>query len=310
MRFDEFFEKFYEEYAKIHHSIGWLSTDRMMHRKFLQPILGPRLLRDIQRVFREMLRQDLAKSYVNRVRALLHKVFAEAVKTYGYLSVNPVSSVRPFEEDPFEAPHLKAEEAAKLLQWADTHSYGLAFHLAVQLGLREGEVLGLRWDAIDLDTRSITVKRKWNKKVAVMDQFTKGRGIRHLGIYPDGLLDRLREQRTRFPSAAFVACRLDGSRLCPMQRTRALKRGIKETGIKRITFHGLRHTFATIYMQRGGDLYDLQLVMGHQSARTTERYRHRDPEYMKSKCNVFDLYAAYSPPKTENQVLRLVRGSS
>lgn len=287
----------------------------MMHRKYLSPFLRSKLLRDIhpldiQRVFQEMLKQGLAKSYANRVRALLHKVFAEAVKTYRYLAYNPVSSVRPFKEDPFEAPHLKAADAAKFLQWADTHPYGMAFHLATQLGLREGEVLGLKWDAVELDTRSITVKRKWNKKVGVMDEFTKGRNIRYLGIYPDGLLDRLKEHRALYPDAEFVACRPNGLMLCPMQLQRALIRGIKETGIARTTFHGLRHSFATLYMQNGGDLYDLQLLMGHQSARTTERYRHRDPEYMKAKCNVFDLYSAYSPPKTENQVLRLVSGSA
>ncbi len=309
--FDEFFEKFIEDYAKVHHSAGWLMTDRLMNEKYLRPTLGPRQLRDIhpvdvQRVMREMLKQGRAKSYANRVRALLHKVFTEAVKTYRYLAINPVSSVRPFKEDPFEAPHLKSQDAMKLLRWADTHPYGIAFHLAIQLGLREGEVLGLQWDAVDLENRSITIRRKWNKKTAIMDEFTKGRSIRYLGIYPDGLLERLREQKASHPSATFVACRPDGTRLCPMQLTRALQKGIKEADTDRVTFHGLRHTFATLYMQNGGDLYDLQLLMGHQSARTTERYRHRDPEYMKSKCNVFDLYSAETPPKREFTELKLV----
>jgi len=312
MTFDEFFKKFYEEYAVIHHSKGWLTTDVMMNKKYLSPILGPKLLReihplDVQRVMQEMLKRGLAKSYANRVRALLHKVFSEAVKTYRYLSVNPVSSVRPYKEDPFEAPHMKSEEAIKLLRWADSHPYGIAFHLATQLGLREGEVLGLKWDAIDLDTRSITVKRKWNKKVSTMDEFTKGRNIRYLGIYPDGLLHRLKEQRKRYPHSEFVVCNSNGDMASPMQIIHALKHGVAATKIERVTFHGLRHTFATLYMQNGGDLYDLQLLMGHQSARTTERYRHRDPEYMKSKCNIFDLYSAQTPPKAEASVLKLVR---
>src|SRR4051812_12523583 len=50
MTFGEFFEKFFEEYAMVHHSEGWRSTDRLMFQKYLNPILGRRLLRDIHPV--------------------------------------------------------------------------------------------------------------------------------------------------------------------------------------------------------------------------------------------------------------------
>ncbi len=72
-------------------------------------------------------------------------------------------------------------------------------------------------------------------------------------------------------------------------------------------------------MQNEGDLYDLQLLMGHQSAKTTERYRHRDPEYIRSRCDVFSLYdedrstqvsSAQTPPAAEKVVLRLVSSDS
>lgn len=313
MTYDEFFEKFFDEYAKVHHSPGWQNTDRLIHQRYVSPVLGRRLLRDvhpldIQRVLQEMLKLGLAKSYANRVRVLVHKVFNEAVRTYRYLPFNPVSSVKPFKEDPYEAPHLKQEEAISLLRWSDSHRYGLGIHLALQLGLREGEVLGLKWDVIDLQTRSITIKRKWNKKTKMLDEFTKGRNIRYLGIYPDGLLQRLKEQRERYPRSEFVVCDSEEKPLTAMQLIHTLRLGIKATGVPWVTIHGLRHTYATLYMQNGGDLYDLQLLMGHQSAKTTERYRHRDPEYMKSRCNVFDLYSAQTPPAEQKAVLRLVRG--
>lgn len=314
MTFGDFFEKFFEEYAKVHHSAGWQVSDLTMYRKYIQPILGVRQLReihsiDIQRVLQEMLRMDLSKTYANRVRVLMHKVFNEAMKTYRYVAYNPVSSVKPFKEDPYEAPHLKQEEASTLLRWADRHPYGLALHLAVQLGLREGEILGLKWDAVDLSTRSICIKRKWNKKTKLLDEFTKGKNIRFLGIYPDGLLDRIRAHRERYPDSEFVVCDARSKMLTAMQIIHALRLGIKATGIPWVTVHGLRHTFATLYRQNGGDLYDLQLLMGHQSARTTEGYLHRDPIYMRRKCDVFDLYSAETPPKTEEAVLRLIRSA-
>jgi integrase len=183
------------------------------------------------------------------------------------------------------------------------------------LGLREGEVCGLMWDAVDLDQRMFAVRRKYQKKISVLEEFTKGKKIRTLGIYPDALLERMRNQRSLFPRSDFVVCRPQGEMVTPMQLIVLLQNGIKATGISRVTFHGLRHTFATLYMQSGGDLYDLQKIMGHEDVSTTERYRHTDPEYLRLKCGVLNLYeksettqvsSAQIPPKTEKPVLRLV----
>lgn len=320
---DEFFEKWFHDYACVHHSKGWQRSDRRMYERFVGPTIGKYLLRevqpvDIQRVLREMLRAEKAASYANRVRTMLHKMFNEAVRTYRYLIYNPVSAVRPLKEDPYVASSFSAAEAKELLRWADGERYGIALHLALQLGLREGEIIGLKWDAIDFQTRSLSVRRKWDKNLKVLDEFVKGKKVRTLGIYPDGLLERLKLQRARFPESEFVVCQPDLSSVSAMQVIHTLKRGIAARGLKRVTVHGLRHTFASLYMQNGGDLYDLQKVMGHQSAVTTERYRHTDPEYLKKKCNIFDLYSgppkepssAQIPPKAEKPQLRLVGGES
>jgi integrase len=309
---NDYFEKWFDEYAKVHHSPGWQTTDVQLYRDYIKPIIGLRLLRDIQpvdiqRVMRNMIDQGLSAAYANRVRQMMSKMFTEAVKTYRYLNYNPVYSVRPFKEVPKKTSSLSQDEATTLLLWADGEKLGLAIHLGLNLGLREGEIVGLKWDAIELKQRRIEVRRKWERKCGILEEFTKGKGQRILGIYPDGLLERLRQQRERNPKSDFVIVNETGGMINWMQLTRLLKRGVKITQIRPVTMHGLRHTFASLYMENGGDLYDLQKIMGHQDVSTTERYRHTDPEYLRRKCQVTDLYSTQTPPKTGGTILKLVR---
>ena len=320
---DAYFDKWIRDYATYRHSAGWLLSDRSMYGKYIQPILGLRLLReiqpvDVQRIVNEMRKSGRSEAYANQVRQLLHKMFNEAVKTDRYVMYNPVSAIKPFRPAQKSVVILNGEEAQMLLRWADTQVLGLGIHLALGLGMREGEVCGLQWDAIDLQCRTLDVRRKWQKKVSVLEDFAKGKKIRSLGIYPDDLLTRIRNQRNRFPDAEFVVCRPDQSMVTPMQLIRLLRLGVKATGIRKVTFHGLRHTYASLYMQSGGDLYDLQKILGHEAISTTERYRHTDPDYLRKKCGVLDLYqgekpamtqanSAQTPPKAEKPVLKLVR---
>jgi len=299
----------------IHHSPGWQISDRQMFKDYVTKSLGSRLLKDIrpvdiQRILREVHLQGRSASTTNRVRQLMNKMFNEAVETHRYISFNPVRSVRKLKENPKVTPHLSRDHATKLLEWARKHPLGVALQLGLQLGLREGEIVGLKWDAINLSRRELIVQRKWEKKSKRLEEFPKGKKIRVLGIYPDGLLEALNGQRTRFPNAEFVVSDSNGQRVEPHQLIHVLAQGVIDTGIRRISMHGLRHTFASLYMQSGGSLYDLQKLMGHTSIGTTERYRHTDPEYMKERCNVFDLYrsSAQIPPKIATGGLRVIEG--
>jgi integrase len=169
MTLDEYFEKWME------------CSDRQMHIKYISPLLGQWLIKeiqppDIQRVLNAMVSKGLAKSYANRVRQMLHKIFNEAVKTDRYLIFNPVSAVKPYKEIEKPISTLNRDEAFQLLRWADQQELGLGIHLALGLGLREGEVSGLMWDAVDLgEQRSLAVRRKYQKKISVLEEFTKGK---------------------------------------------------------------------------------------------------------------------------------------
>ena len=120
MTLDDYFSKWFEEYAKHHHSPGWQTTDQSMYRLHIKPLLGQRMLRDIhavdiQRVLGAMKNKGQAASSANRIRQLMSKMFTEAVRTYRYLTFNPVSAVRPYKETPKQIEYLREDEAKRLM---------------------------------------------------------------------------------------------------------------------------------------------------------------------------------------------------
>ena len=153
---------------------------------------------------------------------------------------------------------------------------------AVCTGMRAGELLGLRWEDVDLESRLITVRRSYDKP-------TKTGAIRHVPVL-DPLLPVLREWRLMNP----LPCVFPGQTGRPQGPSarvlqEILKRCLRraelvpggkqaEAPYERITFHDLRHTFASHWVWRGGDLFRLQKVLGHKNVQMTQRYAHLAPE--------------------------------
>jgi integrase len=152
---------------------------------------------------------------------------------------------------------------------------------AVYTGMREGELAGLRWEDVDFEKRLITVQRSY-------DGPTKGDDVRYVPIL-DALLPILRGWRLKNPLRVVFP----GQSGKPLGRSarvfqEVLHRVLERAGLPKverrgkerpaIVFHDLRHTFASLWMMNGGDLFRLQRILGHKSAAMTTRYAHLAPE--------------------------------
>jgi integrase len=175
------------------------------------------------------------------------------------------------------------EEIDRVLRAAKVE--GDAIHMlylaALATGMRAGELAGLEWQHVNLDARLIMVQRSFAGP-------TKSGHARPVPIL-DTLLSDLREWRLRHPGR-FVFTNRDGGMLDKSARAfqeilhRVLDRAAfpsetKANGRVRryVTFHGLRHTFASHWMMNGGDVFKLQQILGHQSMAMTLRYAHLAP---------------------------------
>ena len=150
------------------------------------------------------------------------------------------------------------------------HPHGLALSLGLILGLRRGEICGLRWEDIDFESKKLDIRNQRQRMAdgTVIDCPPKSAtSCRPLPI-PAPLLAQLRAAR-----------QLSGY-ICPLSPSgldAAHRRLVHRLGLPYIPLHGLRHTMATSCIRHGGDMRALQAILGHASyATTANRYTHPD----------------------------------
>ncbi|MBN8609630.1 MAG: site-specific integrase [Deltaproteobacteria bacterium] len=161
------------------------------------------------------------------------------------------------------------------------------YAMALYTGMREGELVRLRWSNVDLDRRLILVSESFNGP-------TKSGELRHVPIL-DPLLPILRQWSKEHPGTLLFTNR-DGNPIQESARIfqEVLVRVLDAAGFERpvvdenapvrrrrqhaICFHDLRHTFASHWVLSGGDIYRLQRILGHANVQMTMRYAHLAPD--------------------------------
>lgn len=216
------------------------------------------------------------KSVLNYV-GLLHSIFEHAQRR-GWASANPCKLVdKPSLPDDHEIRFLDTAELEALLRAVPDDRLGpteRALYLtAAMTGLRQGELLALRWLDIDWLAGRVRVRRNF-----VRGQFGTPKTLRSSRSVP--LADRVaaaleaHSRRSAYQADDdLVFCHPDTGR--PLDRSKLLKRfkaALMAAGARAITFHGLRHTFGTRMAAAGVPMRTLQEWMGHRDFKTTLRY--------------------------------------
>ena len=182
---------------------------------------------------------------------------------------------------------LTPGEVGVLLETAEGNYYYPVFYTAVSSGLRQAELLGLRWRDIDLDMLSISVSLVLYKRrgVCVFKEPKTAHSRRRVAMTPK-LASYLREYRTErewlcrglgkslalddlvFPS-------IEGRPLDPCVLSHNFTRIVKKAGLENVRFHDLRHTFASLMLLRGAKPKVISEALGHASvAFTMDVYSH------------------------------------
>ena len=210
---------------------------------------------------------------VNRDISIVSALFKWA-KSLGYCESNPAREVARYSEKGREREtHLTAEEARALVK-AATGELRPLLVCALSTGMRRGEILSLSWQAVDFERGTITVE-------ASKEKSGKGRVVPMTDDLAT-VLRTLRSQRRVF--------RMDRDDLVFMRETgkpwklTALRRAFEQARMvlpeekqSEVTFHTLRHTAASLMVQRGAALFDVSKILGHSSLQMTMRYAHFAP---------------------------------
>lgn len=167
------------------------------------------------------------------------------------------------------------DDIRQYLAALDHHRHGLALSLGIVLGLRRGEICGLRWSDIDFSEAVLHVRNQRQRLASgeIVDCPPKSAtSVRSIPI-PANLLLQLRSRR----QIGGYVCSISPSGLDAAHR--ALVRSLQ---LPYIPLHGLRHSMATACIRHGGDMRCLQSLLGHASYSTTaNRYTHPDRDMLR-----------------------------
>ncbi|MFI6899106.1 tyrosine-type recombinase/integrase [Streptomyces sp. NPDC050256] len=214
----------------------------------------------------------LTLAYVHSVlkSALEHAVREEEIPR------NVARNVRTGTPRPRRFEPLTADEARKFLAAANGHRLQPLFELALHTGLRKGELLGLRWEDIDLagGTASIrrTLQRTNSGGLTALPTKTKS-SERRIALPTPCLRsleqhrDRQRKEReaagTDWKDSGYIFTCLDGAPIEGSTLTRHFNTLLRQARLRRIRFHDLRHSAATLLLEQGVELVVIKELLGH-----------------------------------------------
>lgn len=239
----------------------------------LIPFFGARKLKTIDYALcKSYLAQKVAEGRLsNRTIGyhvmVLSMIFKEAIKE-GYLKANPCQYVERPKAVKKEFRILSAEELQKFLENVNLN-YRIIFLVAALTGLRQGEVLGLTWDCLDLKEGTLTVKHSLYKGKPVEPKTEKAKRTISLPSY---LVSELRKHKLQSkPNALNLV--FTNSANNPINDRNLYKReflpALERAGLPRVRFHDLRHGYASYCLALGQDLASVSHRLGHASVTTT-----------------------------------------
>ena len=273
------------------------SYERLM-RLHLVPALGRVKLKNltpthVRGLYREKLDSGLSPSSVQRVHALLHKALKQAVND-GLVPRNVTEAVKAPKQSRKEIPALTREQARVFLEATKGDRLETLYVLAIHTGLRQGELLGLKWDDVTLDRGTLQVRRILSAAkdgpIFTTPKNNQGRSVRLTVQAVQALRDhRKRQVEDRLRRAGLwqdhglVFTTLVGT---PLNRhnvfSRSFKPLLRRTSLPDIPFHALRHSFATLMLAGGEHPKVVQEMMGHSGIRVTmDFYSHVLPDMQK-----------------------------
>jgi integrase len=250
----------YMEYARANKR-SWLRDQQML--KHLANFFGS--ARQISEVIAADIegykldrRKQVSGATVNRELALLKRMFNLAIDWDLYLGSNPVRKVRFFQEINTGFRTLSEDEERKLLVDATPYIQDIVV-FALNTGLRIGEILSLGWESVDLERGLLSIfAHKTHKTRTVPINSAAGRV---LGVWAMG-----RKNESVFYNHE------TGKPFVDLDAGLAL--ACRKAGIEGVTWHTLRHTFASRLVNRGVDIVTVQQLLGHSTVTTTMRYTH------------------------------------
>ena len=270
------------------------------------PVLGKWKLKElrpdtIDRFYQNRIQAGVGNRTVRYLHSVLHKALEKAVKL-GLLTRNPADGATPPRLDQGEMLVMNESQVTQFLIAAQGNRYEVMFHVAVKTGMRQAELLGLKWNDLDWTTGLLQVKRQVQRVdgkgyVFVEPKTKTGRRTIQLG---EASLQALRQQMERqnfekdfagdrWRNNDLIFASSIGTPADLRNVLRQFKLVLAQAGLPEIRFHDLRHTAASIMLKNNIPVFTVSRVLGHaKPSITLDIYAHMIPGMQDQVAKIMD----------------------
>jgi len=285
--FGELKEKYMREHSKVHKAPKSNIRD-ISSFNHLDGFFGDCLLSEITpgriaeyKSFR--LAEGIRPATLARELEVLRHALNLAVREWEWLEKSPFEKVRIEKINNKSERWITKSEEHTLLDASQQWLREIII-FALNTGMRQNEILSLKWSEVDLSRRTVTVLETKNKEKRTIP-------------INQTVFDLLRQKSRVKSISGYLFVSEAATKIDARNLLRAYYSARKTAKLEGVRFHDLRHTFATRLVQRGVDLYTVKELMGHKTITMTMRYAHHNPESLRHGVEVLDRATQDLAPK-------------
>lgn len=312
----DYFDYWYKNYVLLNCKYTTQQAYKIVIDKHIKPSLGDYKLRSITpATLQEFINLKHVKGFsrasINNFYGVLSGALKAAVYPYKYIKENPMQYIRlpkdnKIKEDEEDLKIISLEDFNKIInRFPQGSSFYIPLQIAFHTGLRAAEACGLTWDCIDLDNKTLKVE-----KILI----SKGKGIFEFGTpktkssnrtisIGDTLVSILKKHKTYqnenklrygqyYQNSSFVCTKENGEKVTT-DSLKYLSKVVNYELCINFSFHSLRHTHATMLLEAGANIKDIQKRLGHSKIATTmDTYSHVTEKMKNDTVDIFESLVA------------------
>jgi integrase len=241
----------------------------------------------IKRYYADMVKRGIGATTLTRHRTIIRSSLDHAVQTIGIINANPADRVKLPKQKMRLPTFYTEEQLKKLFKAVEGESIEAPVKLAAYFGLRRSEALALRWSSVNWKRKTVSITHtliRIRTKTALKDTVKEMASYRTMPLMPvmEAYLRKLEAHQKQlkklcgkdFNPEGFICIWDDGRMLEPDYVTSRFNRFLKAKGLPHIRYHDLRHSSASLLINNGCTLKEVQEWLGQASSKSTERYAH------------------------------------
>ena len=258
----------------------------------------------IQAFYSEQADRGITNNSIIKYHVNLYSAFRHAVKSKK-IATNPMELVIRPKPETFIGSYYSKEEVKEILECSKNSKLELPILFASFYGLRRSEIVGLRWDCVNFDDDTFMIRHTVTQTyvdghtiLVEEDRAKSSSSIRSLPLVApvkEKLLSQRKQQAEYMRICGnsynndyldYICVNQIGDRIKPNYITDSFTKLLERNGLRKIRFHDLRHTCASLLVANGVSMKDIQEWLGHSDIQTTSRYAHIDMNNKKASANI------------------------